>query len=171
MENKNYFSKDLLKEITLTNSEETFRNFAEMFMNNYCLKVADKEYEFCEIEIYYNDKKNHNDPYVHSKEEQLNFGTWYFNGFGLDITIGNKEKNIHGGILIRGVKENGKYFNGPSIVLREIFSNFGEITNEDGIKFYIGQCNRKKEEKEEEKKYLQLNESGLLKRKMTKKTF
>lgn len=101
-------------------------------MNYLCLTVADQQYRIIETEIYYFDADNHPDPYVHCAEEQLEAGNWYFNGAGLDITFGDDGKNIYGGILIRGIKKLGnveepRYFSGPSNVLKEIFSNIGNI--------------------------------------------
>lgn len=111
--------------------EHKFTALTHHLMNYLCLAVADQHYRIIETEIYYCDKANHDDPYVHCAEEQLAPGNWYFNGAGLDITFG-KGENIYGGILIRGIKKLGnvegqRYFSGPSNVLKEIFSNIGNI--------------------------------------------
>jgi 3-methyladenine DNA glycosylase Mpg len=99
-------------------------------MNNFCLMVGDQAYRIVELEIYYNDRTLHNDPYVHCAEEQLQSGNWYFNGYGIDLTFGNHEKNIHAGVLIRGLRKLDKeahYFSGPSNVLKEIFTALGNV--------------------------------------------
>ena len=114
--------------------EERFDIIANHLMNNLCFEVGRLAYRIVELEIYYNDEKGknqHADPYVHCATEQLTVGEWYFNGFGLDITFGNKEENFYGGILIRGIKKldkNDEYISGPSNVLKEIFSNLGGIS-------------------------------------------
>jgi len=115
-----------------------FDELADYLMNKLCIAVNDKHYRIVEIEMYYYHKDKHADPYVHGYPEQLNCGTWYFHysGLGLDITFGNKEKNIYGGILIRSIKEldeNPKYINGPFNVLKEIFPKMTIETGGKGI--------------------------------------
>lgn len=111
--------------------DDRFTALTHYLMNYLCLVITDKPYRIIETEIYYFDKDNHPDPYVHCAKEQQEAGNWYFNGAGLDITFG-KGDNIYGGILIRGIKKLGnvkepRYFSGPSNVLKEIFSNIGNI--------------------------------------------
>lgn len=111
--------------------EERFDIIANHLMNHLCFEVGRLAYRIIELEIYYHDKETHLDPYVHCATEQLSVGEWYFNGFGLDITFGTEEKEIYGGILIRGIKridDVEKYISGPSNVLKEIFSNLGGIS-------------------------------------------
>ena len=101
-------------------------------MNRLCLTVAGQVYRITELEIYYHDKDNHPDPYVHCSPEQLFAGNWYFNGMGLDITFGDYEKKIYGGLLVRGIMKSGKnrrYISGPSNVLKEFFSAIGNVTD------------------------------------------
>jgi len=114
--------------------EPKFEFLAKYLMNNLCLNVGGTKYSFTEIEVYYK-SSCHNDIYTHGAPEQLSPGKWYFNGFGLDITFGNKEKNAFGGLLIRGVKKEDNtniYINGPSNVLKELFSNTS-IFNNNGL--------------------------------------
>lgn len=109
---------------------DKFNSLASHLLNNTCLVVSNNPYRIIELEIYYFDENNHPDPYVHKANEQLALGNWYFNGFGLDITFGNAENKIYGGILIRGIKSLGKtpkYISGPSNVLKEIFSRMGNV--------------------------------------------
>lgn len=117
--------------------DNKFSSFTHYLMNYLCLVIAEQPYRIIELEIYYHDKDNHPDPYVHCSPEQLFAGNWYFNGSGLDITFGDYEKKIYGGILIRGIMkfgDNPRYISGPSNVLKEIFSNIGNIvTGEAGI--------------------------------------
>lgn len=131
------FWRDLNGGFEFKTLDDKFSALAHYLMNYLCLVVADQPYRITELEIYYHDKKNHPDPYVHCAPEQLFAGNWYFNGAGLDITFGDYEKKIYGGILIRGIKkfgENPRYISGPSNVLKEIFSNIGNVvTGEGGI--------------------------------------
>jgi len=117
--------------------DEKFSALTHNLMNYLCLIIADQPYRITELEVYYFDKDKHPDPYVHCASEQLSVGNWYFNGAGLDITFGDYEKKIYAGILIRGIMkfgENPRYISGPSNVLKEIFSNIGNImTGERGI--------------------------------------
>ena len=133
---------DLLRKLqdTKSNFESEFLKFAKDFMNNYCLFVNNKQYRFTEIEIYYHHPEHHPDPYVHKNDKQATTGKWYFNGFGLDITFGNKDKNIFGGILIREIKDTSteEYTNGPYNILKEIFSTFTSVS--DSNSFHIEKC-------------------------------
>lgn len=115
--------------------EDKFTALTHYLMNYLCLVVAGQAYRITETEIYYFDENNHPDPYVHCASEQLHAGNWYFNGFGLDITFGDNEKKIYGGILIRGIMKLDiypRYISGPSNVLKEVFSNIGNIIFSDG---------------------------------------
>jgi hypothetical protein len=91
-----------------------FDEIADSLLNRYLLKIANKDYRLTEIEFYYH-STYHPDNSVHKNEGQLAFGKWYFhrmkNGIsfkggnykGLDIAFGDESKNIHFGILIRGL--------------------------------------------------------------------
>lgn len=118
--------------------DDKFSTLTHYLMNYLCLVVADKPYRITELEVYYHDKDNHPDPYVHCSPEQGFAGKWYFNGAGLDITFGDYKKDIYGGLLIRGIREikkfgeKSRYIDGPSNVLKEIFSNIGNIVMGEG---------------------------------------
>ena len=131
------FWHDLNDSFAFKTLDDKFSALTYYLMNYLCLVVADQPYRITELEVYYFDKDMHPDPYVHCSSEQLFAGNWYFNGAGLDITFGDYEKKIYGGILIRGIMkfgENPRYISGPSNVLKEIFSNIGNIlTGEGGI--------------------------------------
>ena len=116
----------------LATIDDNFERITSYFMNNLSLVVSNREYRLTELEVYYYDEDKHPDPYVHRSPEQLSVGKWYFNGSGLDITIGDADREIYGGILIRGIVEIGekpRYISGPSNVLKEIFSVMGNITD------------------------------------------
>ncbi|MCE9540404.1 MAG: hypothetical protein K8R85_14485 [Bacteroidetes bacterium] len=112
--------------------DEQFNTLTHYLMNYLCLLGGDQPYRIIETEIYYHEKAKHPDPYVHCATEQLFAGNWYFNGSGLDITFGNHDKKIYGGILIRGIRtleKTPRYISGPSNVLKEIFSNLGSVVH------------------------------------------
>ena len=112
--------------------ELKFSTLTFYLMNFISLSVAGKRYRMTELEVYYySPKENHCDPYAHKKPEQLSCGKWYSHGAGLDITFGNEDNNIYGGILIRGIREmdidTPKYTSGPLRALKEIFFNIKNI--------------------------------------------
>jgi hypothetical protein len=123
------FWNDLHGGYEFESMDKKFDSLCYYLMNYLCLLVGTQSYRFTELEIYYFDEKNHPDPYTHKDKLQLQPGNFYFNGFGIDITFGNPDKEIYGGILIRGLKNlnSGKFINGPSNVLKEIFNSFGNI--------------------------------------------
>jgi len=108
--------------------EQKFKNIASYLMNNCSLNVNSELYTITELEFYYLDKENHNDPYVHGVNKQKEFGTFYVhkqngNYGGIDFTIGNNKKNIYGGILFRGLRDsNNKFITGPNTLKKEIYN-------------------------------------------------
>jgi len=128
------FWNDLTGGYEFKTLEDKFDTLAGYLMNHLYLAVGAQSYRIIELEIYYHNPKDHLDPYVHKAPEQLTAGRWYYNGMGVDITFGDKEKGIYGGILIRGIRtidDNPQYIGGTINVLREIFNNLGDITNGD----------------------------------------
>ena len=91
------------KEGTAFSPEEKFEIIANNYMNYKTLNYCNNEYRIVECEFYYNDKNAHADIYTHGSDEQYTCGKWYDHYSGLDITIGNNELGICGGILIRGI--------------------------------------------------------------------
>ncbi len=130
----NEFLNDLMGGYEFKSLDEKFGTLTHYLMNYLYLSVGAKAYRIIELEIYYHDPVNHPDPYVHKAPEQLSVGRWYYNGMGVDITFGDLERGIYGGILIRGIRtiENSpRYISGTINVLREIFNNLGDITEGD----------------------------------------
>ena len=109
--------------------EEKFESLANSLMNYLCLVVGNHPYRIVECEIYYYDKNNHPDPYVHKRKEQLTSGKWYFNDMGLDITLGNRKSEIYASILLCGIQslKTNQYTSGTANVVREIFDKFGTV--------------------------------------------
>jgi len=120
----------------IENQQNPFDSLANLLMNNHRIKSGDSVYSITEIEFYFHSKE-HADPYTHCDDEQFTCCKWYFNGMGLDLTFGNKDKKIHGGILIRGIKkpeDKPVYIDGPSNVLKELFSCYEDaFTAKSGI--------------------------------------
>lgn len=97
------------------------------------------EFNLREIEFYLYDEVLHPDSYAHKNKRQSEFGEWYFHRFtdiepflksnrnGVDITFGNKEKGIYGGVLIRKIEnvETKELVVGINKVARELIENIG----------------------------------------------
>ncbi|RUA24149.1 MAG: hypothetical protein DSY76_08245 [Bacteroidetes bacterium] len=113
-----YIAKDLKSE---------FYKIADYLLNNVVIKVNENRFRITELEIYYNDSENHDDPFVHKNSLQLENAKWYFHGSGLDITFG-KEK-IYASALIRGVKniKSNIYTDGPLNVVTELFKSMKSV--------------------------------------------
>jgi len=104
-------TENLPKEKTL---EEMFDNIAKELIFYHLITTPKGLCKIQEIEFYYH-SVDHPDPYVHKNKRQLEFCNWYFHRFkevdsflkfsrnGVDITFGNKNKDIYGGILIRKI--------------------------------------------------------------------
>lgn len=131
--------KELVQSINEKNSNMVCEKIAKILMQSYCLKVANQKFYFAEIEFYLHSDQ-HPDPYVHQNDKQLDFWKFYVhpkdgNYGGIDITIGDKLKNLYGGVLIRGVKsKNGQFFSGPNLFKKEIYrllkvDNFESLQN------------------------------------------
>jgi hypothetical protein len=98
------------------------------------------QFYFREIEIYFYDKDLHPDTYAHKNKRQLKFGEWYFHRYidiepflnsnrnGVDITFGNEQKGIYGGILIRKIQniKTGDLIVGINKVARVLIENIGK---------------------------------------------
>ncbi len=110
--------------------DQSFDAIAKELINEHVLLVNDQEFQFTEIEFYYYNT-GHEDSYTHRHLRRA--GEWRIHNQGLDITLeGNNEKD--GGILIRGLKHNNKYINGPIKALGAIFENMGSVVNSSSIK-------------------------------------
>lgn len=124
----------LLNDDSFDSLELKFDSIVYHLLNMLCLRIGKQIYKLTEVEIYYHDSSKHADPYTHKAPEQLECGTWYYNGFGIDITFGNPERKIYAGILLRGLKRIGDqcvFISGPSNVLKEIFASIGSVHNQD----------------------------------------
>ncbi|WP_426059862.1 hypothetical protein [Hymenobacter sp. B1770] len=120
---------------------------ADLLQNHLLLRVGKQRYQITELEFYYR-RKGHLDPYPHGKSGQMEFGKWFFNDAdGLDLTFGDRQKGIHGGILLRGLRrlplenpleyispDDPTYIWGPRKVLADIVANLnGVFTHLPGL--------------------------------------
>ncbi len=104
-----------------------------------------------ELEIYYYDLDLHPDPYTHKNKRQLEFGDWYFHRYitiesfllsnrnGVDITFGNKSKQIYGGILLRKLQhaESSELIVGINRVAKTLLS-LAQHENANHLAHHIG---------------------------------
>ena len=88
------------------NAFDKFNALAAYLFENCCLKVLpeNREFYFTELEFYY-ESPEHPDKFRHNSALQGGRGEIYWHRSGIDITIGDGEKNIFGGVLVRGIKE------------------------------------------------------------------
>lgn len=121
---------DILSAAHTSEIGKSFDQIADYLFHQTYIQVGTAQYQLTEIEFYYYDMEEHPDSYAHKNEVQLDLGNWYFHGSGLDITFGNKEKRIYGGILIRGIKnlDTGIHTSGPINTVRELMQNFKLVT-------------------------------------------
>jgi hypothetical protein len=112
------------------NIEQSFDSIAKELLTGHILRVNEHEFEFTEIEFYYYKKGVHEDSYSHKHLRKA--GEWRSHSQGLDITLeGNGDQN--GGILIRGLKQNDTFVNGPLKAMRLIFESMGSATDTSTI--------------------------------------
>ena len=85
--------------------QEHFDNIAVDAFASFDLFVDDNIYEFAELEVYlWDETKNIEDIYIHKQELQLVDKTkkklyWHYSG--VDICMGDENKKIYCGVLIR----------------------------------------------------------------------
>lgn len=118
------------------NDGELFESTAKWLFFNNVLMVGNKICKIVEVEFYKSP-----DPFIQCNPEQLEMGRFYFHRTptndgsisnydedvykGLDITIGNKNKQIYSSILIRSITLNDKIIEGPSNVIDFILKETG----------------------------------------------
>ena len=123
----------------IDNVSKMFDELASTWLRQTVIVTPKNNFNLREIEFYLYDKDLHPDTYAHKNKRQSEFGEWYFHRFtdiepflksnrnGLDITFGNKEKGIYGGILIRKIEnvETKELIVGINKVARELIENIG----------------------------------------------
>ncbi|WP_372366295.1 hypothetical protein [Candidatus Uabimicrobium sp. HlEnr_7] len=108
-----------------------FEKIAQCLLNKVSLVINGENYRFIEVEFYYQNDSDHNDPCVHGDPLQKTCHLWYFHRSGgtyrsgtfkgLDITFA--EKDVFGGIIIRGIEnENGEVIDGPCLCVNHMLA-------------------------------------------------
>jgi hypothetical protein len=111
-------------QIDLKNIEKSFDLLAKQLLLNHALEINNRLIEITEIEFYFFKEGIHEDKYTHLHDR--NAGEWRLHNQGIDITF-QSTNDQDGGILIRGIKHDGEYTNGPLKTLNIIFKNFGNV--------------------------------------------
>lgn len=104
--------------------EELYDKLAMAFFNHCSLlpDINNKSnfYNLAEIEIYltsiHEDDGRLRDVFCHCHEKQGTMFEFYEHYSGYDITIGNKDMEFMGGILLRGIEQERNYLYGPGRV-------------------------------------------------------
>ena len=131
---------------------KVFDQLAISLLRQTVIATPENNFYLREIEFYFYDKDSHPDSYAHNHNRQLTFGEWYFHRFtdidpfmksnrnGIDITFGNEQKGIYGGVLIRKIENarTAELFTGINKVVKELIRNVGE-KNVKQIAFGNGQ--------------------------------
>lgn len=119
---------------------KVFDQLAICLLRQTIIETTKESFYLREVEFYYFDKDSHPDSYAHNNKRQLTFGEWYFHRFtdiepfmksnrnGIDITFGNEQEGIYGGVLIRKIENaaTGELFVGINKVVKELIRNVGE---------------------------------------------
>jgi 3-methyladenine DNA glycosylase Mpg len=124
----------------------SFLKAADDLLNHHILVFGSRTFRIIEVEFYFHcTSGDHEDCYAHKHNEQLNNGTWYFHGSGLDITFGNGS-DVHGGALIRSIewlnpqgetKPTQTVIIGPLQIVTAIFASFKKVSDNSPILFYL----------------------------------
>ncbi|HPB82640.1 MAG TPA: hypothetical protein PK200_11440 [Spirochaetota bacterium] len=112
--------------------KETLYDDIAMAFFNHCRLLPDvnndsKTYKLAEIEIYLTSTKKVDgrlrDVFCHCHEKQGTMFEFYEHYSGYDITIGNKDMEFMGGILLRGIEQERNYLYGPGRVYDALGKN------------------------------------------------
>jgi len=121
-------------------AQSQFNEMAQKLLHHTQLKAGENFYRLAEIEFYVfvQGHENFEDPDTHKHPRQLLNGVWYLHRkaperTGLEITFGNSDKNIYGGILIRAIQnvdDEKDYTYGPAAVVKTLFESSGVTKNQ-----------------------------------------
>ena len=123
----------------IDNVSKVFDQLAVTLLRQTVIVTPKNNFNLREIEFYLYDEVLHPDSYAHKNKRQSEFGEWYFHRFtdiepflksnrnGVDITFGNKEKGIYGGVLIRKIEnvKTKELVVGINKVARKLIDNIG----------------------------------------------
>ena len=105
--------------VDIDNITSSFDSIAKKLLLGHVICINDKDIELTEIEFYYFHEKKHPDNYTHPHNRQA--GQWRLHKQGIDLTFDGTTKGQDGGILIRGIKMDNKFINGPIRCLAALF--------------------------------------------------
>ncbi len=113
------------KDKNISSMQKVFFETARNILNEKVLKIGQLEFELTELEFYFFECNNHEDPYVHIDDLQKTSNYLYVHKQpwirgGIDITFG--DSTYFAGILIRGIKHNSSYISGSATVKKYIAS-------------------------------------------------
>ncbi|MDR1959822.1 MAG: hypothetical protein LBQ54_12395 [Planctomycetaceae bacterium] len=122
---------------------EAFDKTAVCLLNRCRLVIGKEVFRLQEVEFYFSSEHyGHVDPYSHSNlfrncVRQGEFAVWYFHRFksaatyprqkfrGLDLTIGNKDNDVFGGILLRTIQSESLTIDGPGKIVSHLETVLG----------------------------------------------
>lgn len=140
----NYSKAFTSRFLTINHSRMTMQkvidDIALSCFKNYQIKRDNcpQPYELCEIEIYLKDSSlGINDIFRHDKDNHLESDKEYIHYSGFDICMGDKNKNIYCGVLVRGVMNESETIFGPRRVKYK-----GREKNPRPIEIISGQDNK-----------------------------
>ena len=109
--------------------EAHFPFWASSLMNNFAIRKGDQIYRFVEIEFYHNLT---DDEVIDGKLKKITYKRvadscdFFFHNYGFDICF-ESDNQRYGGVLIRSVKGDEGFINGPGRVADRLFDRFSAV--------------------------------------------
>lgn len=103
--------------------EEHFPIWAASLMNNFAIRKGGREYRIVDIEFYHNLTDDKKKDTIKRVTDSCDF---FFHNYGFDICF-KSDKEQYGGILIRSVKSDDGFINGPGRVADRLFDKFSAV--------------------------------------------
>lgn len=109
--------------------EEHFPSWAASLMNNFAISKGGKIFRFVEIEFYHNLT---DDEVINGKQKKITYKRetdscdFFFHNYGVDLAFKSDSKQ-YGGVLIRSVKSDEGFINGPGRVADKLFDKFSAV--------------------------------------------
>lgn len=121
-------------------AQSQFSEMAEKLLHHTLIKAGEDTYRLAEIEFYAfgEGKEDFEDDETHKHPRQLLNGVWYLHRkaperTGLEITFGNSEQKIYGGVLIRAIQnteDEKDYVYGPPAVVKTLMEKAAVTKNQ-----------------------------------------
>ena len=97
-----------------SNLEKEFERIATQLMNNWAIKVNDKKFRIIDCEFYYKSPKHCDGFTMNPNPEKNTRGELRKHDWGIDIVL--KDEEAYGGILLRGILVDEKYYSKSEII-------------------------------------------------------